>query len=694
MISLALIALLGCKDKDIADTVDTSAATDDTAPTTDIDDTGEDTDPVGDDTASDDTAPTGDDTGLPEDSFPGVLRVGPPAAAVGIYGIAADPGSGRVFVSSLHVPFITVIDAATGAWSDALDMRPFGIDAPHFPRLYVVGDELWGTHLIGGLLFRFDLTTGEPLDTVLLPSLSVGTAGTDEGVWVALSDGRVVRYEGTAIVEELAPPIRVERLAVEGDLVAVLDVRNSEVALVHRTDGTLWSMVVDDASLLEGVALMDGRVFVTERERGEVIALEDGAEVGRVHTGSDTFSVTRDGDQLLVANRQGEALPASGAYEGAPGTVVAIDRELNVLWTSEHDKTIHFLAYDGAKWWAANEDSLNMSALDPATGEVVVRGPRVGLTVDHLAEYDGAYFFGSHLTDELWRVDFEAAEAVSADVCGWPFVTVFDRDRAMVPCQEAGDVAILDPATMTVTETLDLADTFHADCGEDKLCTGHSRLLDAALDGDRLAFTDPYTLSVRWEDNTSVAIEPDGDERGVLHMGLVAVEGGLLSYESSERSVRRIADGAIVGAVAIPGDTFDFPLVPDGDRTWVSDIALNADLSEAARLPVGVAGAAAGAGWVVGVQGSTFIVYDHETLTETSRLSMSELRSPPYVVEEDDHGPLRLMVDEVGPSGRAELIVANLFRGTIERRLLPSLAATGTDEVVPVGHWADLDGLR
>ena len=692
MISLALFTLLGCTDKNaddsgVIDSDTTETATDDTE--TVPDDTAPD-DTAPDDTGADDTAP---DTAVSDD-YPGVLRVGPPAATVGIYGIAADPGSGRVFVSNLHVPFITVADAETGAWADALDLRPFGIDDPHFPRLYVVGDELWGTHLTGGLLFRFDLTTGEPLEGVSLPGLSVGTAGTSEGVWVALADGRVVRYDGTVIAEEIAAPIRVERLAVEGALVAVLDVRNSEVALVHREKGTLWATTVSDATVLEGIALMDGRVFLTERERGEVIAIEDGVEVGRIQTGSDTFSVTRAGDRMLVADRQGAALPESGAYEGAPGLVTAIDRDLNVEWTSEHDKTIHFLAFDGEKWWTANEDSLNLSALDPATGETVVRGPRLGLTVDHLSEYDGRYFFGSHLTDEAWRVSFEEVEAVSADVCGWPFVTVFDGAQAMVPCQEAGDIAVLDPSTMAVTSVIEVADTFHAGCGDDGLCTGHSRLLDAVLDGDRLALTDPHTLSVVWEDGAAAPIEPDGDQAGVLHMGLVAVDGVLLAYESSERSVRRIADGKAAGSVSVPEDPFDFPLVADQERTWVGEAALNADLSEAARLPPGVVGAAAGAGWVVGVQGSEFVVYDRETLAEQSRLSMIDLRSQPYVLDADNHGPLRLMVDEAGPSGGAELIVANLFRGTIERRALPSLAAAGTDDIVPVGHWVDLDGLR
>ncbi len=635
---------------------------------------------------------SGTDSGDPSAAI-GVLRLGPPAPSVGIYGIAADAERDLIYVSNLHVPFITVADRS-GAWVDALDLRPFGIDDPHFPRLYTVDGVLWGTHLSTGTLFRFDLETREALSPVSLPDLAGATAASEEGVWVALTDRRVVRYAGEppAIVEELPIDVLPNALDVQGDEVAVLAGPQGTVSLYSRSLGAVWTAPIAGYRQPEAVAVIDGRVFVADRETGEVIAFEGGVELGRVATGSDTFSLTRDGDRLLVVNRQGAALPDSGSYEGAPGRITALSRDLEVIWTSDQDKTSHFLAWDGQWWWTANEDSLNLSAVDPADGAVVVRGPELGLTVDHIAEYGGRYFFGSHLTDALWRADF-SGEAAAASVCGWPFFAVFDGDIAWVPCQETGDVAAVDPETMAVLSTDSWAETFHADCGEDGLCTGHARLMGASLDGDRLAIGVPHTRSVQWAGGAELPLGAPEEQAGVRHMGLRGVDGALLAYDYGDRALRRISGGAVADTLTIEEEPWSFPLIGDGDWTWVGRRALAADLSEQQLLPEGYVAAAAGGGWLVAVQGLDIVVLDRERAEERARLSMAELRVPPYVLDPEAPGPLRLYVDSAGPGGGPELIVANLFRGTLERRAMPGLEALG-DELVAVGPWAELEGLR
>lgn len=620
--------------------------------------------------------------------LPGVLRLGPPSPSVGAYGIVAPPGSNKVYVSNLHVPFITIADTSTGAWIDSLDLRDGCAELPFFPRLMVYQDVLWITDIRDTRMCRFDLTSDTWLPSIEVPYMVEAVTVTDDGVWVADHTG-LSRHDGNTFVETVPLDDWASAVAVDGDDIATIVL--GTVTMLDHTGTVRWQLHASDDTL-QDIALFDGRVFVTERETGDLIAIEAGVEVDRVHTGSDTFAVERIGDVLYVTNRQGAVLPPSGAYEGAGGVVTALTRSLDVIWTTTLTKTIHFLAFDGQYLWAANEDALRLSKVDPADGTEVVRGDPIGLTLDHIAEQDGDLYFGSHLTDEIWRTDVTGARTASAAVCGWPLVAVPFGGALTVPCEEGGDIWTVDPETMDVLSQTHVAASFFPPC-DDGLCTSHDVLIAAAVDGSDVAYTDGYTSSLRWASGAPpVDLGDFPDETDVQHFDVVSASAlggtGVIVFEPRSQTAYRIDGGAVVASRAIGEQSAAFPLVIDDDRVWVGAGALDANLDELARLPDGVVVSAAGDGWIVAEQGADLVVYSRETLEEEGRLAVSDLRVPPYVEETGEPGPLRFRILD----GR--LVIANTMRGTVERRELPTLLPVGTDEVAPVGRWEELAGLR
>lgn len=648
---------------------------------------------VADDTSTPDEPSDTDSTTDSADDLPGVLRLGPPAPAVGAYGIAAPEGSGRVYTSSLHVPFITIVSAETGEWLDAIDLRDGCSDFAYFPRLYLFDDVLWVTDTLDDRLCRFDLAANAWLDPVDIPQMTGGIFAAEDGVWVGTGSS-LERHDRTGLVETIEVGDHVGALAVNEDSIATVVL--GQVSVYDRSGELQWTL---DASTdtLQDIAVVSDRIFVTERETGDVIELgatdadsSVGEEKNRVHTGSDTFAVLAIDGMLYVTNRQGAALPASGAYEGAPGVITALTPDLDVIWTAEVQKTIHFLAFDGAWLWTANEDSLTVSGVDVADGTERVRTDRIGLTIDHIDELDGVLYTGSHLTDEIWRID-PAGSASAADVCGWPLVAVPLDGTLHVPCQETGEVWTLDPDTLETLTTEKIADSFFPAC-PDGLCTSHDVLISGAVVEGGFTYTDGYTSSVRrLSDGGAVDLGDFSDIEGfVQHFDVVPAPGatGVITFETRTQTVYRIEGDTVTATFPITSTAADFPLVVDGARVWVGDTALDATLGVVASLPGGVIATAADGTHVLGTDGDDLVAYASVDLSEVARLSVTTLRVPPYLQAPNTFGPLRFRL--VGD----QLLVGNLMRGTIERRSWPILAPLGPDDVVAIGRWADLPGLR
>ena len=643
-----------------------------------------------------DTSDSSDSSGADSaDDLPGVLRLAPPAPAVGAYGIVAPPGSGRVYTSSLHVPFITVLSAETGEWLDAIDLRDGCSDFAYFPRLALYDDVIWVTDTLDDRLCRFDLRTDLWLEPMDIPQMTGAIYAAEDGVWVG-AGAFLERHDRGGLVESIEVGDPIGALTVDEDHIATVVL--GRVNVYDRGGVLQWSTEASNDTL-QDIAIVSDRVFVSERETGDVIELGDvdldgpgmdGAEKNRLHTGSDTFAVLAVDGVLYVSNRQGAALPASGTYEGAPGLITALTPDLDVIWTAAVQKTIHFLAWDGAWLWTANEDSLTVSGVDVTDGTERVRSDRIGLTIDHIDELDGVLYVGSHLTDEIWRID-PAGSATAAEVCGWPLVAVPLDGALHVPCQETGEVWTLDPDTLEVTSTEKIADSFFPPC-PDGLCTSHDVLISGAVVNLDFVYTDGYAGSVRWlGSGASVDLGDFSDLDGfVQHFDVVAAPlgAGTIAFEPRTQTVYWIAGERVVATFPVTGTAADSPLVVDGSRIWVADLALNTELNVVATLPTGVIATASDGVHILGTDGDDLVVYSSADLSEVARLTVTELRVPPYLQTTNTLGPLRFKL--VGD----QLLVGNLMRGTIERRSWPTLDALGSDDVTPIGRWKDLPGLR
>ncbi len=646
--------------------------------------------------------PGSDSTESPEprdtdqDAGPGLLRLGPPAPSVGVYGIAADPAGDEIFVGNLHVPFITIVDPATGAWTDAIDVRQAGASRSFFPRLAIADGVLLATDTSQSTIWRYDTETHWPLEALVIKDQLVSLTVHDDAIWV-LTGSQVQRYEGveqTLALEIIGEPTT--NLAVDDERIAVVSQPSGAVTLFDHEGNEIWRTLLKDA-YLNDVLIWDDRIFVTERESGDVIALEGGQVADRVRTGSDSFALARHEDLLLVTNRQGADLPKSGAYEGAPGLVSALSYELEPIWSAEVGKTCHFLTWDGQWWWTANEDSLDLSAIDPETGQEALRGPVLGLTADHLAHQDGSLLVPSHLTDEVWRVELDAGQAQVVQSCGWPLVTSIledtqlDAEVAWAVCQETGEVQGLDPVTLDSLASEQLASTFHPSCG-DGLCTGHDVLADVTVHADELVVADPALPGLRWRNGDTATISMQSQRVDDLqHFQVEPLDGALLLYEPRAQLVYRIVDGEVQDAVKVSARGISFPLVPDGDRIWVGSQALSADLQVVAEIDQEDAAMAAGGRWLVAQREWELLVYDRDSLEVVERKDMNGLQGPPFVFSSENlASPLRYVVLDGDV-----LAVANLFRATIERWQLPDVILVGEEDVVqPMGHWAHLEGLR
>jgi hypothetical protein len=206
---------------------------------------------------------------------------------------------------------------------------------------------------------------------------------------------------------------------------------------------------------------------------------------------------------------------------------------------------------------------------------------------------------------------------------------------------------------------------------------------------DALVFTDPREVAIRSLDGALVEVGEPGVAEGIQHFDVVAHGEGLMSFEPVSQSLAWVEAGEVVDTVAIEDDAWTFPLVEEEARVWVARSAYDASLAVVASLETDGMVVAAGGGWIVGIEDRELVVWSAETLGEEGRMHASSLRAPPFETTKDRMDPLRFAVlDET------TLLVGNTFRGTLELRSLPTLEAVGGEEVVPLGAWRDLEGLR
>ena len=570
---------------------------------------------------------------------PGVFRVGPETPSVGIYDLVADADA--VYVSNLHVPFVTVVDPATGARSGAFDLRDAGVDSALFPRLELWDGRLWVDAASEGLLLDVDLDSGV-----------ITSRATPGRVLYADDDGL---YAGSSAGAWFFDGAEWERMEESGLSPLAIDGHEGRIAVANsRAVEVLGEWSLDTGfSTLADLVLTEQGVFFTDRMTGQVCHATEEGLGDCVVTGSDAFAIEEVEGDLLVTNRQGAALPESGAYEGAPGRVTRLTTELEQVWTLDLDKTIHFLAWDGAAWWTANEDALRLSRFT-SDGEETLRGPPLGLTVDHLSWHAGELWYGSHLTDTVGVV--QTGEQLES--CGWPFQVVPDgAGLGYVVCQETGELQVLELASRTELEREVLAATFHRTC-EDGLCTGHDALVGAGWSPtEGLLVGDPRQGRVLAGDWIELGVESDSAEL-VQHMAVVEVDGTVVAYEPRDGRLVSLRAGELVAELELSG-LGEWPLVADGDRVWAGGTAFSAELEVVEE--------------VEGVVVAPGIWLAEDTLhTAQASLHLSELRAPP-IFRDDVAGPIRAL--RVGDT----LWVAAVFEGTVECRDAISLEPLGAD---------------
>ena len=604
----------------------------------------------------------GADTGQ-LDALPASIRLGPPAPTVGIYDVLALHEA--IYVSNLHTAFVTLADPGTGAWSGVLDLREGGLEQARFPRLQSWDGRVWVSSSADGVILAYrDGAFDERLE--ISPDDQLLGAD-DQGLWVGREDG-LWRWNGDwgQEVELDFRPAAADRQGADWLLL------DAGAVAVQQVGSSNWRVRVD-APDLGDVELVQGRAYASSRGLGEVLELGPSGVLSRQAVGSDTFALSEHDGHLLVSNRQGAELPASGSYQGAPGTVLRLDLELEPVWELELDKTIHFLskAPDGS-WWTANEDALRLSQFDADLGEELLRGPTLGLTLDALSLYEGRIWAGSHLTDELWWLDLQSLEAGALPTCGWPFQLVAGEDQAFVPCQEDGRVGVLEG--LEFVEEIQLVDTFHQDC-LDGLCTGHSALVGGAWSEEHgLLLGDPRERRVLALDGREWSLEGQGERGLVQHLQVLEQGGEVYAYEPREGALHSLGSGqkqAIEAELAWP--------LQAGQQLWVGASGLDGAQLEAPVL-------AGSADWLVLLAEEELIVLEAGSLAEAGRLGLDQL---PFPVDQvyGQSSPLVALIDG------ETLWLASVFRGWIAPLQLPDLALS-EGLAVDLGPWSGQQAVR
>jgi hypothetical protein len=624
------------------------------------------------------------DTGTRPADTPGVYRFGPPAGTAGAYDNVWHDG--RLYVSNLHTPFVTVLDGY-GQWTDALDLRDAGAAYSAMPRLYLVDDALWISDAEAGRFWRFALADHAPRAPVSTEVPFTAARVTRGRLYVALEDGRVQHWRDTEWIDVWSSGLSLSAFDVQEERIGWIDTERGWLG-VNGLDGSAVWRADTTAPAVDDARFVNGRLVVADRVGGRVDAWDAGAVVATATPGWDPFSLEPDGADVVVVVREGATRPASGAYEGAPARVVRLDADMREVWALDVGKTAHFLTRGTDGWWITNEDELTVSRIDPDAGVETLRSAPMGLVLDALNEDAGGRIWSaSHLTDQLFVWDASVDEVRTPDTCGWPFFAVLDVTTAWVPCQDEGQVRGYALDTLEEVARLDLGGTLHPTCPQG-ICTSHTEFPGGALIGDALRISDPHDMALLDPEGATVATfgDPDAPRGDGGHYQVVDAGGVALVADLRGRRLVRTDTGAWA---AWSGTPAFFPIVAAGGAYWVGHERFDATPTLTGALEEGVSIVAGNERWLVGIEAEDLVTFDAESLLEAARLPLESLRAPPYRHRGDEPGAMRYLVTREGM-----LLVANTFRATLERRALPDLGPVGSDDVRVLGAWSALDGLR
>jgi outer membrane protein assembly factor BamB len=618
----------------------------------------------------------------------GLLRFGPPAPAAGPFDLAVDVHSDRVFVSNQHAPFVIVADRTTGAWLDAIDLRQSGEQHFTHQRLALMDGAVHVPNERAHTMLRYDADSLEALDPIVPGAPMISHCSHGEELWVSTPE-ETQRYDDGTLTARFPIDFFPALMAVDGDMVAYVD-PDQQLLLVHGREGDRrWSV---DLELEEVSDLLvdEGRIYLTDRLAGAVLAYEEGELLASASVGADPASVSLVEDMIVVVSRLGEALPDSGSYQGAPSLLVALDRDLEPRWSAEAARGVRHIDWDGDLIWAAAEGAQRLLAFEPDDGALAIDGPRLGLSIDQLERHENRVIFPSQGGDSLHWVDLGDGSDGSTETCSWPAVARIHRGDLWLACQDEGSLLRLELEGFEILEELEVAETFQRPCA-DASCEQPYVGMDMADDMGVLAYSDPKLPGVRWVDGREPVVFATQDDEPDLaqHMGLKVLGGALLAHEPFGRHSWLVDRGAEDLGTDLGESTATFPLVGGGQRVWLGPTEILGSLQEGAELGELSQVVAASERWLLAEHGWQLEVYDAASQELMGELCSAELRSPPFVRSTGgEPGPLRYLLVEPDL-----LVIGNTFRATIELRRLPGLEPVGDDEPLPLGAWASLEGL-
>ncbi len=368
------------------------------------------------------------------------------------YDVAVDSARGRAVATGLGLPYLSVIDVATGTRADAI---PYATTSTTYPRVALDGaGTAWVASLSAPALVHVALDTRvvTPIPSVLEARWVVGL---DEGVLVP----RPTRADVPGVT----------RLDSAGEPVADVDLSAARAAAVHPDGvvvlGETEALVLDggigaDALAVRArcdlpfaadrvVALDDGTLIFADSTRLGRMRCVDEA-VGEVWpVGVEITDIATDGVRAWALDRIGADDPTAGVAwridpEGSPTLAFPtgkntgygeVDRATGTLWANaEGTAEVHGYALaDGARVAAVSTGTFVDGLVLAPDGALVATGRLSGL----LARLDG---------EELTR---------GAPV-RWPWSPLGEGDRVWMLGQLDGTLASVDAMTLDARVTIDL----------------------------------------------------------------------------------------------------------------------------------------------------------------------------------------------------------------------------------------------
>jgi peptide/nickel transport system substrate-binding protein len=242
--------------------------------------------------------------------------------------------------------------------------------------------------------------------------------------------------------------------------------RDPPTSVAVGSDGTLW-VTSTTAGILSRI---DRRTHVVTR-------IPVGAEPAGVAVAPDgSVWVANSGDATVSrVSPQNDAVTDTVHVGAGPTALLATGRALWVADTLDASVTKIDLASDsvsatipvgsepvgiaagGQSIWVADQGDSTVYRLDGVTGSPLLGPLSVGAGPTHVAYGDGAAWVTNGLDGSLSRIDAQSNSVATVPVGQGPYAVVVRRHQIWVSNEFGNDVAVVDPATLSVTRRIEMS---------------------------------------------------------------------------------------------------------------------------------------------------------------------------------------------------------------------------------------------